>query len=103
MSVLAWLFVSSIHPVFWEFAASALVPVIVGGVLGGVTSSVIAPKHKVLVASLAGLSLSGALLMVLFRHDIVRFREPWIWYWPVWLIPSFAIGGYLSRRYWAAV
>jgi hypothetical protein len=100
VSVVTWMIVTSIHPIFSQLSPSGLVPVIVGGIVGGLSSAIVTPKNKVLVAFLVGLSLSVALLLVLFRHDVSRFRNPLVWYWPIWLIPSYVVGGFLGRRYW---
>jgi len=100
--VAVWVIVVDIHPIFSRMAASGLVPVFVAGILGGLTVAVISPTRKVLVSFLAGLFLTVALLL-LFSRQGPGPRNPWFWYWPIWLVPSYVIGGYLGRRYWQAV
>jgi hypothetical protein len=103
ISVAVWLVAVSIHPIFWQFGASGLVPAIVSGTLGGLTSSVIAPSRKVLISFLVGLLLTAGLLFLLFGHEPGWSRNLWFWWWPIWLLPSYVLGGYLGRRYWQAV
>jgi hypothetical protein len=102
-SVAVWLFVGSIHPIFWQLTASGLVPAILAGILGGLTAALVAPNRKVLVSFFVGLFLTIALLLLFFRHEPGWSRNLWFWYWPIWLLPSYVLGGYLGRRYWQAV
>ena len=103
VSVAVWLFVGSIHPIFWQLSASGLVPAILAGILGGLTAALVAPNRKVLVSFLVGLFLTVALLLLFFHHEPGWSRNLWFWYWPIWLLPSYVLGGYLGRRYWQAV
>jgi hypothetical protein len=103
VSVAVWLFVDSIHPIFGRLAASGLVPAIVAGVFGGFTSALIAPKRKVRVAFLVGAFLMATLLLLFYRHEPTWSRNIWFWWWPIWLLPAFVLGGYLGRRYWQVV
>jgi hypothetical protein len=103
VSVTAWVFVTSIHPIFGQFSASGLVPAVVAGVLGGLASALLAPNRKVLVSFLVGLFLTSALLLLFYRHEPRWSRDLWFWWWPIWLLPSYVLGGYLGRRYWQVV
>jgi len=81
-----------------------LVPTIIAGILGGVVAAVIFPKRKAVSACLVGILLAGCILFLLFRHSLGHGRHnPWLWYWPIWLVPTYAIGGFLGRRYWNTV
>jgi hypothetical protein len=102
LSIAVWIGIIDLHPMFWRSAI--LVPTIIAGILGGVAAAMIFPKRKALSACLVGILLTGCILFLLFRHSFGHSRpNPWLWYWPIWLIPTYAIGGFLGRRYWKAV
>jgi hypothetical protein len=93
--------VAPAHPIFRTVAPSGLVPVILAGVLGGFVSGLLAPRHKMLTASLAGAIPTTVAMLFLLRHGFSHDgKNPFLWYWPAWLLPCFVVGGYLSRRYW---
>ena len=98
VAVGVWAAVVGAHPIFTELALSGLIPGVVAGLLGGLVAAMIAPRYKVAVATLAGTLVSAVLLQHLLRHGFSHgAKNPMLWYWPIWLIPSFAVGGYLSR------
>jgi hypothetical protein len=98
ISVAAWIAIASIHPIFTRLALSGLVPVIVAGCAGGFVAALVVPRHKVMIASIIGASLA---LILISRFPNRGTRELWLWYWPLWLAPTYAIGGVLGRRLWA--
>jgi hypothetical protein len=99
VAVGVWAAVVGAHPIFTELALSGLIPGVVAGLLGGLVVAMIAPRHKVVVATIAGSLVAAVLLQHLLRHGLSHgAKNPLLWYWPIWLIPSFAVGGFLSRR-----
>jgi hypothetical protein len=103
VSVALWISVESIHPIFSRFAASGLVPAIIAGTFGGFSSALVAPNRKILISFLVGVFLTGTLLLLFYRHEPAWSRHLWFYWWPIWLIPSFVLGGYLGRRHWQVV
>jgi hypothetical protein len=96
-----WLSIAGAHPIFNQLALSGLVPIVAGGVIGGLVSGVFAPRHKLAFSSLVGLALAAVLLGYMAARNMTPgLRNPLIWYWPAYLIPSFILGGILSRRLW---
>ena len=79
---------------------SGLAPMIISGAMGGALAAVVAPKYKVAIASILGLTLGGGLLatMVFSGQFPLLGRNPLLWYWPAWLIPAFLLGGVLGKR-----
>jgi hypothetical protein len=97
-SIAAWLAVSNTLPIFSAFAPSGLVPTIVAGVLGGFICGAVAPRHKMALAAIVGLALAASLICIMvLTHMNALNRNPLLWYWPVYLLPTFAVGGILSR------
>jgi hypothetical protein len=99
-----WMLVVPIHPIFGQLSLSGLAVPIIAGVGGGFVSGVAAPHHKIRFAVITGVALTALLLAFMLRHGPSHLeRNPLLWYWPIWLVPAFAIGGFLSRRFWRAV
>lgn len=77
--------------VLWIFAA---------GTFGGVACSTIAPAHKIAVAGGTGF-LFGVILLIAFfvgRHSqYPSDTNPLLWYWPIWLLPSYLFGGIVGN------
>jgi hypothetical protein len=97
-----WCGLAAIHPIFTVFAASGLIPAVLAGLIGGFIAGLFAPSHKVAFSTFLGIALVGVLLvfMVLFHYEPAG-RNLILWYWPLWLVPCFAVGGFLSRKLWA--
>ena len=96
-----WLAIALAHPIFRQLALSGLVPGIAAGVVGGLVAGALAPGHKVAFSAVVGFMLAGALLggmVVAHMHPVQR--NPFLWYWPAYLLPSFVVGGILSRGVW---
>ena len=103
-AVAVWTLVAPTHPVFGQLALSGLVVPLIAGIGGGFVSGVAAPRYKVGFAAVTGVALAIVLLAFMLRHGPSHLeRNPLLWYWPIWLVPAFAIGGFLSRRLWRAV
>jgi Mn2+/Fe2+ NRAMP family transporter len=100
ISVGAWFFIVSIHPIFATMSITGLIPTLVAGILGGFACSVVFPKFKVLSSFLVGFALALILFFLIFRQVMGPSRNPLLWYWPAWVIPSYVAGGYLGRRHW---
>ena len=81
-----------------------LVPVWVGGVVGGVIASLFNPRQGIMLAFTCGVLLMVGFLW--FRHGMLDMGlgpNPMLTLWPVWFPPAFYIGSYgyllvLSRR-----
>lgn len=97
LAALVYLGVSSIHPIFSMLAMSALVPVVFAGLTGGFVCGLFVRPRKIWVAAIMGMACAFLLLgcMVLFGF-YPGHRNPWIWFWPIWLVPSFTVGGALA-------
>jgi hypothetical protein len=94
----------SIDLPLWRVAGTVLVPAIVAGVIGGFISGLVAPHHKVLLSTTVGIAISTVMLAFLLRNGLSHSgRNPFFWYWPAWVAPSFLVGGILSRRMGRAV
>lgn len=101
-SFLVWGAIASAHPIFSQLAPSGLVPPFAAGIVGGFVAGLFAPQHKLAFSACVGVFLAGALLglMALTGHFQLGQRNPLFWFWPAWLVPSFIIGGVLSRGLW---
>ncbi|MDB4263010.1 hypothetical protein N9842_02255 [Porticoccaceae bacterium] len=97
-AVLIWAGIVSYGGPFSGMSILGLAPVIFAGVSGGIVSALIASSKKLQFTIAIGIIFGIGLLAVMFSGD--RFpllgRNPFFWYWPVWLIPSFAIGGVIG-------
>jgi len=101
LAFIAWGAISSSHMIFMQVSLAGQIPGAVAGLLGGFVVALVAPRHKVLLAFLTGTAISIVLLRFFLRHGIPRFdRDTLLYCWPIWLGPSFALGGYLARNLW---
>jgi hypothetical protein len=97
-AVFVWYLIGQSHHSFTQLGFLGLVPPIASGVIGGAITSTIAPNRKAIYATMAGLILVLPLLAFLLRNGFSHFgRNPFFWYWPIWLLPSFAVGGFLAQ------
>lgn len=97
-AVLSWYFIGQLHSSFMQLTLLGLVPPVASGLIGGVVTAAITPNRKTVSATAAGVILTLPLLAFLLRNGLSHFgRNPFLWYWPVWLVPSFAIGGFLMK------
>jgi hypothetical protein len=100
VAVAAWFLVGSIHPRFWLMGPATVILGIVAGIAGGFSAGLVAPRRKVLISFLVGMVLAFVLLAL---YPIFGFhlgpRNPLLWYWPIWLIPGFVFGGFLSNKF----
>lgn len=100
-TVASWGWIATAHPIFAQLAPSGLIPPVVAGVVGGFLAGFFAPRHKILFAYLIGAVLTAALLGLMAVYQMDAFgRNPFLWYWPAYLAPSFLLGGVLSRGMW---
>lgn len=98
VAVSCWFLIATAHPIFHGYQPSALIPPVLAGLLGGMAAALLAPRHKVVIAVLCGVLIAGPFLGWLLRNGFSHFgRDPVYWYWPVWLIPAFALGGFMMR------
>lgn len=103
-SVIVWMYLADLHPIFRQLGATGLIPPFIAGLIGGAVVTAVAPGNKLVVAILVGLLLGALLLASQLRHGVSHgARSIWLWYWPVWLPVCFGIGGALFRRVWRAV
>jgi len=105
VSVLAWMYVGVMHPIFTQVAVSGLVPDILAGLLGGAVAGAVAPRHKIVFAVGVGVVLAALLLSFMLRHGFSHgpYRPVLLWYWPMYLPALYAIGAFLTRKVWRAV
>ena len=100
-AVVTWLAVASAHPIFSQLSPSGLVPSLVAGLVGGAITSLFAPRQKLMFAGLVGLAVAVALLAVLLtRGWYTGSRNPFLWYWPAYVLPTFLAGAVLTHRHW---
>jgi hypothetical protein len=101
VSVLAWYGISMSHRIFTHFGIGALVAPIVAGILGGAVVSIFAPKNKISMSAAVGFVVVSPIFYLLLHKGFNHFgRNPFIWYWPIYVIPSFIIGGIMGRNIW---
>ena len=100
-AIATWALVLDTHPMFVSVSFAGLVPGIVAGLVGGFVAGWLAPRRKLIVPMLLGFLSAAFLLGSIFSRGSIRGdHNPFLWYWPMWLLPAFAIGGYLSRNLW---
>ncbi len=95
----AWIIVALSHPSFWRLEPMALIPPVFAGLLGGAITGLITPANKIRLAVFAGMIVALPAVAFLLRNGFSHFgRNPLLWYWPIWVVPAFSLGGYLSSR-----
>ncbi len=106
LGVFAAILVAKFSLSFWPAAGSATILgvlwVFAAGTFGGVACSLIAPAHKIAVASGTRFVFGVYLLIVLFagRHSQYHSdTSPLLWYWPIWLLPSYLFGGIVGNMF----
>ena len=98
-SVLLWYFLVTSVQLFTKFSYWILVPPILSGVVGGAFVFYFAPEHKSKLTLIVGFLVAVPMLFFLFKNGFSHLgRNPIIWYWPVYIIPSFFIGGQIVNR-----
>ena len=104
ISVLSWQYISTIHPIFIKLQASGLVAPVFSSILGGFVVAVLSPNYKIRMSALIGSILSVPILFYLLHNGFSHLgRNPFFWYWPAYVIPSFIVGGFLGRGLWRHV
>ena len=98
-----WYVITAIHPIFTVLAISGLIPTVLAGLIGGFIAALFAPSNKVAFSAFLGFAIAGTLLvlMILFHYQPAS-RNLLLWYWPLWLVPCFAVGGFLARKPWVS-
>jgi inner membrane protein involved in colicin E2 resistance len=100
-AVFVWYQITLSHTIFTWFGTSALVAPIAASVLGGFIVGAVSPTHKVSLSTAVGLIVALPMLFYLFRNGFSHHgRNPFIWYWPFYVIPFFGLGGFLGRGVW---
>ncbi|WP_156879045.1 hypothetical protein [Oceanobacter kriegii] len=101
ISFFAWYQIALAHPIFTQLGASGLVAPIAASLLGGFVVSVVSPSHKISMSVAVGFVVALPMLLFLLRNGFSHLgRNPFFWYWPVYVIPFFSIGGFLGRGIW---
>lgn len=100
VAVAAWILIVATNPVFFgRLSLSGLLAPIIAGMAGGFVAALAAPHHKVGLAAVTGVALTAILLAFMLRHGFTHAeRNPLLWYWPIWLAPSFSVGGFLAGK-----
>lgn len=100
-SVFVWYLIASFSPMFVQLGGSGLVPSAVASIFGGFVTASISPSNKVRVAAIAGFCISLPMYFYLFRYGLSHHgRNPFFWYWPIYVLPLFCLGGFLGRGVW---
>ena len=101
VAVFTWGAIGGSHMIFMQLSLAGQIPGVVAGLLGGFVVALVAPRRKVVLAFATGAVLSIFLLGFFLRHGIPSFdRDTLLYCWPVWLGPTFALGGYFARNLW---
>ena len=101
ITIFTWNFITLALPIFMQFSISALIAPIIASILGGLVVAIFSPRHKVIMSAAVGFAISLPLLLFLLRNGLSHFdRNPFFWYWPVYVMPFFCVGGYLGRSIW---
>lgn len=101
VSVTVWLQIASAHPIFAQLQLSGLIAPVAASILGGFIVSVVSPKHKIRLSALVGFVVTLPMLVFMLNDGFSHFgRNPFIWYWPVYIVPFFCVGGFLGRNIW---
>ena len=90
----------------WPDAGSAstlgTLLIVIVGIVGGIVSAIVAPSHRVMLAAGTGL-IFGSLLLISFFIFGQSTQPPHVnallWYWPIWLLPSFFTGGIIGNMF----
>lgn len=100
-SVLVWYLVASSHLIFSQLGASGLVPSVFASVVGGFVTASISPDNKIKMSAIIGFCVSLPMLLYLLNNGLSHHgRNPFFWYWPIYIFPLFCIGGLLGRGVW---
>jgi len=96
-----WSQITLSHPIFFQLGASGLIAPISASIFGGFIVASISPEHKIRMSAIAGLIVALPLMFFLFRNGFSHYdRNPFFWYWPVYVLPFFYLGGFLGRNVW---
>ena len=96
-AVLLWFGLLEIYPKFGRMNYISLIQPIMSGIFGGIVVSSIIEKRKIFYAFISSLLLVTPLMAFILRNGLSDFgRNPILWYWPLWLIPSFVVGGVIG-------
>jgi len=99
--VVVWIQLSTLDHTFIHLTLSGISRNIVAGICGGFVSGLVSPYRKISVAALAGCLLAAVLLSFMLKHGFSHLgRNPFLWYWPVYLPVFFTMGGFLARGLW---
>ncbi len=70
----------------------------IAGLAGGFLAALFSPVHQVRVSAIAGMVICLTFFIFLFPHNFIHMsKNPFIWYWPFYLIPSHVVGGLIGR------
>lgn len=99
ISVFVWYQIVFSHPIFMQLGASSLIAPIAASLFGGFIVAWVSPSHEVRISTAVGFILFLPMLVFLLRNGFSHFsRNPFFWYWPIYITPFFCLGGFLGRR-----
>lgn len=76
--------------------------IVAAGTFGGLICALIAPAHKIAIASGTGFVFGTIILTAwyLFGQGLPPPNtNPLLWFWPVWLLPSYVFGGFIGNMF----
>ena len=76
--------------------------IIAAGTFGGLVCAIIAPAHKIAIASGTGFLFGTFLLTAWYlfgQGQLPRDTNPLLWFWPIWLLPSYLFGGFIGNMF----
>ena len=98
ITIFAWYLIATTHPTFTKLSIIGLVPSVAASILGGFVVACLSPKYKVKMALSVGFVVALPMLVFLLHSGFSHYgRNPFFWYWPVYVIPFFVVGGILGR------
>ncbi len=100
LAALVWMILVFSMPWIDGHAQFHLAQALAPGIAGGFICALLAPEEKYTTALAAGAFLALGLTGVMLHFELTpEGGLSWLtWYWPIWLLPAFAVGASLVRR-----
>jgi len=96
-----WLIVVNAHVVFTRPSLMGLIPALLSGFLGGGLTAIVAPNHNVKTAFMAATIVTSPMLYFLLHDGLSHsVRNPFFWYWPIYVPFAAIVGALLAVNRW---
>src|SRR4051812_32386109 len=94
IALVVWGVLFELDWTFRQLSLVTLLPGILGGLAGGLTTAIFAPNHKVRFAISVGCAVSLIIVgLLLWRSMWFITNFIFLWSSPLWVVPAFAAGG----------